>query len=129
MLEFLFEVVGEFLLQVVVQVLAQIGLYCLNSLAEPFRKPPNPWLAAVGYTLFGVIAGVLSLLVFPAHLVKDKSLRWVSLVATPVAVGFVMSVAGVWRAKRGQTVLRIDRFFYGFLFALSLALVRFWIAQ
>src|SRR5207247_11473368 len=67
----------------------QMGLHCLNSLAEPFRKPPKPWLAAVGYTLFGAVAGGLSLLVFPAHLVKDKSLRMVSLVATPFAVGFV----------------------------------------
>jgi hypothetical protein len=129
MLEFLLEVVGELLLQVVVEVLAQIGLHCLNSLAEPFRKPPNPWFAAVGYTLLGAIAGGLSLLVFPAHLVKGKTLRRVSLVATPVVVGFVVSAVGVWLAKRGQTVLRIDRFFYGFLFALSLALVRFWFAQ
>ena len=89
----------------------------------------KPTHAAVGYTLFGAIAGGLSLLVFPAHLVKGKTLRMVNLVATPVAVGFVMSAVGLWRAKRGQTVLRIDRFFYGFLFALSLALVRFWIAQ
>ena len=129
MLEFLFTVVGEFLLQVVVEVLAQIGLHCLYSLAEPFRKPPNPWFAAVGYTLFGAIAGGLSLLMFPAHLVKGKTLRMVNLVATPVAVGFVMSAVGLWRAKRGQTVLRIDRFFYGFAFALSLALVRFWFAK
>jgi hypothetical protein len=35
---------------------------------------------------------------------------------------------GAWRARRGQQVLRIDRFAYGYLFALSLGLVRFYFA-
>lgn len=41
-----------------------------------------------------------------------------------------MSVLGWWRAGRGQDVVRLDRFGYGgYLFALSLALVRFWLAH
>lgn len=32
---------------------------------------------------------------------------------------------GHWRARRGHDVLRIDRFAYGYLFALFLALVRY----
>jgi hypothetical protein len=31
----------------------------------------------------------------------------------------------VWRARHGKPVLRIDRFAYGYLFALAFALVRF----
>jgi len=44
MLEFIFELLGEFLLQVVGEALIEIGFH---SLAEPFRRPPNPWLAAI----------------------------------------------------------------------------------
>jgi len=40
-----------------------------------------------------------------------------------------MSAMGYWRARRGQAVLRIDRFAYGYLFALTFALVRFWFAD
>ena len=37
----------------------------------------------------------------------------------------MMSLIGRWRASHGQEILRIDRFAYGYLFALALALVRF----
>jgi hypothetical protein len=39
-----------------------------------------------------------------------------------------MAGMGAWRARRGQPVLRIDKFAYGFLFALALALVRYFFA-
>lgn len=129
MLEFLFEVVGEFLLQAVIEVLVELGVH---SLAEPFRRRPSPWLAAFGYTIFGAAAGGLSLLLFPQHLTPEdpqhltpEDWRIAHLLATPVAVGIGMMLLGRWRARRGDTVLRIDRFACGYLFALSLALVRF----
>jgi hypothetical protein len=121
MLEFLFEVVGEFLLQAVIEVLVELGVH---SLAEPFRRRPSPWLAAFGYTLFGAAAGGLSLLAFPQHLTPEDW-RIAHLLTTPVAVGIAMMMLGRWRARRGDAVLRIDRFACGYLFALSLALVRF----
>ena len=121
MLELVLEVLGEFLLQVVGEAFLELGFH---SLAEPFRKPPNPWLAALGYALFGAIFGGLSLLVFPTNLVPQPW-RLVILVVTPLAVGGIMVLMGAWRAKRGQPVLRIDRFSYGYLFALSLAFIRF----
>src|SRR5262245_47356007 len=116
MLEFLFEVLGEFLLQAVGEALLELGFH---SLKEPFRRPPNPWLAALGYTLFGAVFGGLSLLVFPNNLVPHPW-RVVNLIVTPLAVGGLMVLMGAWRAHRGQPVLRIDRFAYGYLFALSL---------
>lgn len=124
MLELLFELVGEFLLQAIGEALVELGLH---SVAEPFRRPPNPWLAALGYTIFGAVLGGLSLLAFPANLVPE-TWRVVNLVATPLAVGGIMAAIGAWRARRGESVLRIDRFAYGYLFALSLALVRFFFA-
>lgn len=124
MLEFLFEIVGEFLLQALAEVLLELGWH---SMAEPFRRPPNPWLAALGYAIFGAVFGGLSLLVVPHNLVPGPW-RILNLVLTPLAVGGLMAWMGAWRARRGQPVLRIDRFAYGYLFALSLALVRFFFA-
>lgn len=57
-------------------------------------------MAAWGYAIFGLLAG-----------------------------GLLMSLLGTWRTGRSQSLLRIDRFAYGFLFALALALVRFRFAQ
>lgn len=64
MVEIIFEILGEFLLQALTEFLFERGLH---SLAAPFRKRPNPIFAAISYPLFGVIAGGVSLLIFPEH--------------------------------------------------------------
>lgn len=124
MLEFLFEILGEFLLQALGEALLEIGLH---SLAEPFQRRPKPWLAALGYLIFGAILGGLSLLVFPAYLVPAPW-RTANLILTPIAVGGLMVSMGHWRAQRGDEVLRINRFHYGFLFAATLGTVRYFFA-
>ena len=124
-MEFLFELLGELLMQVVGEVLLELGLH---SLREPFRQAPNPWLAALGYVLFGLIFGGLSLLLFP-HLLVGERFRTINLVLSPIVSGIVMGAMGVWRRRRGDRALRIDRFSYGFLFALAFAIVRFHFAK
>ena len=126
MLELLFEFFTEFLLQIVVELLAEIGL---RSATEPFRKPPNPWLAAIGYAIFGATAGGISLFVLPEPLVQEETWRLVNLAVTPVLAGLAMAAMGAWRVRRGQQTLRIDRFSYGYLFALCMAIVRFHFAH
>lgn len=126
MLELLLQALGEFLLQVLGEALMELGFH---SLAEPFRSPPNPWLASLGYALIGAILGGLSLLIFPQHLTPSGLARYANLILAPVAVGLCMVGMGAWRARRGDPILRIDKFSFGYLFALSLALVRFFFAE
>lgn len=121
-MEIVLEILGEFLIQAIGEALVELGLH---SLAEPFRRPPNPWLASLGYALFGSILGGLSLLVFSQHFPLHGPGRWLNLLLTPVAVGGVMALMGAWRARRGEPRLHINRFFYGYVFALAFALVRF----
>ncbi len=125
MLQIVFELLGEVILQIILEVLIELGLH---SLAEPLRRPPNPWLAAIGYALFGAIAGGISLLVFPNHMVSGVW-RTLSIVAVPIAAGFFMCLMGMWRSRRGDEILRFDKFTYGYVFALSLALIRFYFAK
>jgi hypothetical protein len=120
--EIIVQVLFELLVQLVGQFLFELGLH---AMAEPFRKRQNPWVAAFGYLLLGAILGALTLWVFPSYMVKMPALRWVNLALTPVIVGGCMSLLGSWRTKRGQFVMRIDSFSYGYLFALSAALVRY----
>lgn len=124
-MEFLFEILGEFVLQFLGEVLLEVGL---QALVAPFRKESSAWLAAVGYAVFGAVLGGLSLLVFPHYLVADKSLRVANAALSPIAAGIGMAAVGAWREKRGQVVLRIDRFSYGYVFALAFGLIRFWFA-
>ncbi len=122
MLEFLVEVVGEFVLQLFLELLVEMGF---QSLAAPFRKERSPALAALGHCLFGLVIGGISLWLFPQHLVASPTLRWLNLIVTPVLVGLSLMVVGEWRKRRGQIQLRLDTFAYAYLFAMSLAVVRF----
>lgn len=121
-MEILFELVGELIVQIIAEVLAEFGLH---SLAAPFRRKANPWLTAAGYVLLGIAGGALSLLVVANQITPDGIARLANLAIAPLLAGFGMVMLGRWRAKRGDPRLGIDRFLYGYLFALSFALVRF----
>ena len=124
MIEAFVEIFFEIVLQLFAEVLFEFGL---QSLAEPFQRRPNPWVAGIGYVMLGASLGGLSLLFFRGQLVAPW--RVVNLMVTPVIAGLCMMAIGAWRARRGDRVLRIDQFAYGYLFALSFALIRFWFAH
>jgi VIT1/CCC1 family predicted Fe2+/Mn2+ transporter len=121
MLELIVEIFGELLLQIIGEILFELGIHSFSQRRE---QPTNPWLSVLIYTLLGAALGGLSLLVFPTHLVPQPW-RILNLIATPISAGIIMMLMGAWRTRRGQSILQIDRFFCGYLFALSLALVRF----
>jgi len=118
------QLLGEILLQVCGEALAEVGL---RSLRGPFRRPRPvvPWLAGLGYLLFGLLAGGLSLWVFPESFIQAPWLRVVNLLVTPVAAGAAMALIGRYRTSKGQALIRLDSFLYGFVFAFGMALVRY----
>ena len=119
--ELLFEFFGELLLQVVAEVLFEVGL---RSLAAPFKRRPNPYLASIGYVLFGAAAGGLSLWLFPSLFIGSPTGRVANAIVTPFIAGGCMAAIGAWRRRRDQDLILLDRFAYGYLFALVMALVR-----
>src|SRR5882757_8838965 len=112
--EIIFQFFGELILQVVFEILAELGL---RSVKEVFKRPPNPWLATIGYSIYGAIAGGLSLWWHPTHFTKSLGARVAVLVLVPIAAGAAMSLMGAWRRRREQTLIRLDRFAYGYVFA------------
>jgi hypothetical protein len=119
---------AEIGLQLLFELLAEVGL---RSLREPFRpaREVSPWLAAPGYLLYGTAAGALSLWVMPDPFLDHPWARVANLALTPLLAGAAMALLGSWRRRRGQAVIRLDRFSYGTLFALGMAVVRFIWAQ
>jgi hypothetical protein len=126
-MEFLFEFVAEFFLQILLEVFAEMGAHRLSGGARISK--PNPWLASIGYVVYGALAGLLSLWAFPAGFIDSPKGRLINLVVTPLAAGGLMGALGAWRKSRGQELVRLDHFTYGLLFALAMALVRFYWAK
>jgi hypothetical protein len=121
-------VLAQFLLEVFGQVFLELGF---RGLAEVFHEGEarNPALALVGYALYGLTAGGLSLLLFPRSFIRRRSLRIANLLVSPIAAGLVMAALGAYERKQGKAPLRLDSFAYGFVFALGVALIRFAFAR
>ncbi len=129
-LVFIIQIIGEFIIQLIGQFFGEaLFLFVYRSLSEPFKKNPNPWLGALGFILIGSIVGGFSLLVLPSNLIPVGTSRMANLILTPLLVGLCTSLIGAWRTKRGSWMLPIDKFWHGYVFALTIALIRFIFAR
>ncbi len=117
-----FQFLGELLLQMIFEGLAEL---LGHSVKAPFRRKPQPWLAAIGHLILGALAGALTVWLIPELFIKEEWLRLANLLLTPLAAGLVMEALGSWRARREKEVLQLESFAYGFCFAFSMALVRY----
>jgi|KBSSwiStaDraftv2_1062776.scaffolds.fasta_scaffold1140798_2 hypothetical protein len=126
LLEALFQFVGELVLQVLFEAVAELGFH---SLKETFRRPGNPVLSAIGFFLWGLMAGGISLLFLPRSFITNQSLRILNLAVTPLAAGGIMMLIGKLRERRGQDLVGLDRFGYAVAFAFAMALVRYTFAR
>lgn len=127
-MEIIAELLLGFIVEVVIPIVGELAFeILLHSLGQPFvsRERRNPVFAGIGYFLIGLILGGLSLLVFPRSFVRSERFHGINLLITPLVAGLVMGAVGRWREQHGETLLRLDTFVYGFLFAFAMALVRF----
>lgn len=115
---------GELLLQLLAEALAELGLEAIREAVRP-STPGRPFVAAIGYALLGALFAFLSLWPFPHSFAHHTWLRLANLVVAPPITGLAMVALGRLRVGRGQAELHLHRFGYGFLFALTFALVRF----
>jgi hypothetical protein len=126
--ELLFAILGalfEVLLELAGSLLLELGL---RSVKEPAvrREERNPIFAGVGYALFGLAAGFLSLLIFPDALARSERFHGINILISPVIAGLAMAGFGWLLERSGKRRLRLDSFVYGFIFAFPMALVRFY---
>ena len=82
-------------------------------------------MSAIGFALWGALAGGISLLIMPRSFISDLGLREANVLVTPLLVGGAMVLVGRLRDSKGQERVGIDRFGYAFVFAFAMAIVRF----
>jgi len=120
-LEVLFELFGEVILQLAFEFLARFGVPLLTA---PFRRAAHPLVAGLGYAALGAVAGGLSLWLMPALFIRSHGLQVANVLVTPLLCAAVMSALGAWRRRRERQTVLLDRFAYSFIFAFAMALVR-----
>jgi hypothetical protein len=123
LLELIFEIFGEFILQFVFEALSEAGLHLFGR-SNP-REPPRAWVAGFGCVLLGCLCGGLSLWLFPTFFIQSRWARNLNLAVTPVLAAGAVTLLGLWRARRGEALVRLDKFLFAYLFAFSMAAVRF----
>lgn len=122
--QFFFEALFEYLI-------ASLGDLLSRAMSEVFQGPEvqNAALATIGYVLFGLILGALSLLFFPHRLVHASRVHGMNLFVIPLITGLMMSGTGAALRRLGKKVTRLERFSSGYAFAFGVALVRFFFAK
>jgi hypothetical protein len=98
-----------------------------ESLKDSVRREreTHPLFAGVGHFLMGLIAGIVSLLVFGSRVLARPPIPGVSLVLSPIATGIAMHYIGEFWREQGRDRPALFSFWAGAIFAFAMALVRF----
>jgi hypothetical protein len=86
---------------------------------------PRTVRATIIYFLMGLSIGWVSLFFLPHPLVHPTRFHGISLLIGPTIAGLMMWWLGASLRKRDKKTTRIESFGYGFVFALGVALMRF----
>ncbi len=122
------ELIAEFLLEAAFAELAGILSRAFRLFRAKVRRA-SPVVAAVIFGVVGVCFGFLSVWLFPHHLVHPTRVHGISLLISPILTGLLMAQIGRTVRRWGRQSVRIESFSYGFIFALAMGLVRFWLVH
>jgi chromate transport protein ChrA len=128
--EFLLEAFLELIAAAVLDLAFRALLGLFTSLAEAAKE--SRVFTGFVYTLLGVLAGALSLVVLPHPLIhREHPIRFhgISLLISPIITGLVLSSVGAFVRRWGKKVTPVETFGYGFALALGMALIRFFLAR
>ena len=120
----LLEILLELVFPLFVEFFAELALHKLGQIPW-MRKTGRVVLTAIIYFGVGLIAGVISLLIFPRAFARSSTLPGISLVITPILGGLLMSYIAWLRIRTWDWTIRLETFAYGFLFAFAMTWLRF----
>ena|SRR5579862_1263695 len=89
------------------------------------KRPAHPVILTGGYILWGIIAGGISLWLMPKAFITHTVIKFLNLIISPIIIGIIMMYVGKSLEKKGKKLTSLDHFGYAFIFAFSMALMRF----
>ncbi|MGD9628422.1 MAG: hypothetical protein AB7V18_04185 [Pyrinomonadaceae bacterium] len=123
-LELIFGVVGELLLEIVVEVLVEIGFH--GTAERLSSKARSRVFVGLAYALFGAVLGFASLCVFPRMNFGDRLVPAVYFILSPIVAGLSLTTVS-WMINRGIRPVRwfeLDKFAFGVVFAAAYSISR-----
>ena len=120
---YLLEIFLEFFGLLVFEVTTNFIFFKLQSGQTLTRRSPSVFL---GLLVIGSVFGFLSTYVYESQ-ISDQTIKILNLLATPIFMGAVMQLVGWLKLESGRTVVALDHFLGGYMFALGFVLVRFFI--
>jgi hypothetical protein len=118
-----FEIFGEFLLEVSFELAAEALSALINR-----RREHSTTFSAFGLVIIGVAAGLISALLIPHRLIATRVvLPGASLLLAPIVTGCAMYFLGNWLRRVERLPSNLATFRGGVLFAFSMAIVRWWL--
>ncbi|HKG61407.1 MAG TPA: hypothetical protein VKB05_16725 [Pyrinomonadaceae bacterium] len=124
----LLEILLELVLPLFAELLAEVALHELVRLPWAW-KTGRVILTAIIYFGVGLVAGFISLLIFPEAFARSSTLPGISLVIIPVLGGLLMSYIAWFRVRTWDWTIRLETFAYGYLFAFAMTLLRFYFTE
>lgn len=119
----------EILLELLLEVLGWGFLDIAAHFAGESDRARRILISIVIFSILGAALGAGSLVLLPAHMIRDPNLRLASLVATPFISGILFSFIGRRRERKGKPVTNLEAFWPAFSFALAMAVVRYFGAE
>ena len=121
--EVIFETIGHVLFEGIFEVIARTWPWARSD------KPHHPLFSLFGYVFFAAMLAYISVLLFPAHIIRAEHLRIANLLIAPVIVGLLMKRKRRILEMKNARTIPLDSFWFGFAYAFVFALVRFYLAR
>lgn len=126
--ELLFELFGEYVLAFLFEVITRTVGWMAAPWASSLRHGSDQVtkvMRAVLYLGAGLLSGWISLLIAPESMARTLDTKLAILIGVPILCGGSMALIGYLRKQKGKEAAAIESFGYGFLFAASMSLFRF----
>lgn len=122
--EIIFTIIIDALFQFIIEFLIALGY---ESIVNSFKelKSANKYLALAGCAIAGTIIGLISYFIYPKRIFNNSSFYGLSLLISPIIVGFIMKIWGERRIHSNKRISVLSTFWGGAVFALAYSIIRF----
>ena len=123
-LEPLFELLAEFLIQLVFELFLSF-LWRKVRAARWKSRRISLWLMLPFFGVLGAAVGWISILIIPAPIFHPGRVHGLSLILSPLLTGIAMAIFGSNLRRRREMPASLESFSGGCSFALGMAVIRF----